>query len=437
MKTAPLLASSLMLMACGDPEGPAPSKPTPVVIGVSMGASGRLASIVQPLRQAIQLAERQVNANGGIAGGRTVSFNIVDDSSSDNAEVLSRTFGGLFANKAIAAIGPVGSSQVSALGALISGNNYLTISPSATLPELTANGSFGGNFFRTAPSDTLQVKALVNILKNGPTNNFGGTSTTCKKLGILYTNESYPIGLAVALETAWKAESGTTVFKVDPPPADNAVSDFSNAISQLEAAAPDCLAVLAYQPAASAFLRALAPKPLFTALKLRLGPEALYTDTFVAAANDGVLSGPLPAENFVGAAPVTNPERQAYRDFLLVLSAQDPALAARPNIDYPYFTAAYDAAVLLAMAAHQSNGAGGSALRDALLAVSKGGTGYTPVLLPDALRAISRGEDIDYDGASGPCDFDAKGDVTSDYAVWRVESSKRIIKRTIAAKDVQ
>jgi branched-chain amino acid transport system substrate-binding protein len=68
--------------------------------------------------------------------------------------------------------------------------------------------------------------------------------------------------------------------------------------------------------------------------------------------------------------------------------------------------------VLLAMA--QGNGITGEVVKDNLRKISQGGgTKVTDVI--SGLKAIAAGTKIDYDGASGPCDFNEIGDVTEGY----------------------
>ncbi len=444
LSTAVSLAlGALTLSACGDPVGPAPSSKAPVTIGVSMGFSGGLASTTQDLRAAVRMAEHHINASGGILGGRPVSFDIVDDNSNADVNtgsgVLLRVADGLVAKQTIGMLGPVGSGQVAALGDWIAANQRVVISPSATADSLTASGSFSGFFFRTAPPDSRQVKALVNILKNGPRGTFANSTTTCKRLGIFSTQGPYQQGLKDGLKAAWLAEGGgTTVSAFEPPSSETSGSNFATEVAFLKGKGVDCLAVLAYESGASAFLRTLATteEAVFNGLQLRVGPEALYSTKFIQAANQNIGTASKPAGNFVGAVPAPDASRTAYNHWLSVLSGYDPATVAAGK-SASFFASTYDAAILMALAAHQSKGAQGPALRDALRAVASGGDAYTPLTLPDAIRAISDGGNVNYDGASGDCDFDAKGDVVTGFQVWRVETDQLVITRAIKAGELQ
>jgi neutral amino acid transport system substrate-binding protein len=85
----------------------------------------------------------------------------------------------------------------------------------------------------------------------------------------------------------------------------------------------------------------------------------------------------------------------------------------------------WDAVYLFASALESQHAAGvaygGSDLRDRLTAVSR-----APGLIlhagqwRDIIGTLRRGNDVDYDGASGPCDLDANGEAIGPYEVWRV-----------------
>ncbi|MGH7297893.1 MAG: hypothetical protein ACRELB_23335, partial [Polyangiaceae bacterium] len=94
----------------------------------------------------------------------------------------------------------------------------------------------------------------------------------------------------------------------------------------------------------------------------------------------------------------------------------------------------YDAAILLALAIQKAGTAtDGSAIRDALVQVAGSSidagvpetdaaatTASGPDRIVEALGAISKGEPVDYNGASGNCNFNALGNVKTDYVVWKV-----------------
>ena len=76
----------------------------------------------------------------------------------------------------------------------------------------------------------------------------------------------------------------------------------------------------------------------------------------------------------------------------------------------PYTSQIYDHANLVLMAMAAAKDTTGTAIKDNVRKVSQGG-GKTVDNAIDGLKAIAAGEKVDYSGASGPCDFDDKGDI--------------------------
>jgi branched-chain amino acid transport system substrate-binding protein len=76
----------------------------------------------------------------------------------------------------------------------------------------------------------------------------------------------------------------------------------------------------------------------------------------------------------------------------------------------PYTCQVYDHASMALMAMAQAKASTGEAIKDNVRKISQGG-GKTVDNAVDGIKAIAAGEKVDYSGASGPCDFDDKGDI--------------------------
>ncbi len=76
----------------------------------------------------------------------------------------------------------------------------------------------------------------------------------------------------------------------------------------------------------------------------------------------------------------------------------------------PYTSQVYDHVNMVLMAMAVGKGATGTVIKDNIRKISQGG-GKPVDNAIDGLKAIAAGEKIDYSGASGPCDFDDKGDI--------------------------
>jgi branched-chain amino acid transport system substrate-binding protein len=84
-------------------------------------------------------------------------------------------------------------------------------------------------------------------------------------------------------------------------------------------------------------------------------------------------------------------------------------LVGSPNPD-PYTSQVYDHINMVLMSMAVAKEASGTAIKDNIRKVSQGG-GKSVDNAVDGLKAIAAGEKVDYAGASGPCEFDDKGDI--------------------------
>ena len=76
----------------------------------------------------------------------------------------------------------------------------------------------------------------------------------------------------------------------------------------------------------------------------------------------------------------------------------------------PYTSQVYDHVNMVLMAMAAAKAFNGTAIRDNIRKVTQGG-GKPVDNAIDGLKAIAAAEKVDYTGASGPCDFDDKGDI--------------------------
>jgi branched-chain amino acid transport system substrate-binding protein len=78
----------------------------------------------------------------------------------------------------------------------------------------------------------------------------------------------------------------------------------------------------------------------------------------------------------------------------------------------PYTCQVYDHVNMVLMSMALAKDTSGTAVKDNIRKVSQGG-GKPVDNAVDGLKAIAAGDKVDYSGASGPCDFDDKGDILS------------------------
>lgn len=93
----------------------------------------------------------------------------------------------------------------------------------------------------------------------------------------------------------------------------------------------------------------------------------------------------------------------------------------------PFMTNMYDAVVVLGLAIKAAHADGvshinGTAIRDRLRRVSNPPgelVGAGPIELEKAFTLLEENKKINYEGASGSCDFDENGDVATPIEVWK------------------
>ena len=261
------------------------------------------------------------------------------------------------------------------------------ISPASTSAEVSDLGD-RGLVFRTAPSDDLQARALARLAARS----LGGAGG--RTLSVAARDDDYGRRFARILARAWRnlggAVSGPLLY--DPgllrhpedaarilagSPDAYAVIDFPDSFARL---APDLLAAGSYDPS-----RLFLPDVMAT-------DDVRDADIPPAAVQGarGTLSG-APAPGAAGA--------------LAGLAGVSPA---------PFAAQVFDAAVLCFLAAVDAGSTDPEAIGDAIVPVSRPpGARFGPDRLAAAVRALRKGEEVDYEGASGPIDLDEDGDPTA------------------------
>jgi branched-chain amino acid transport system substrate-binding protein len=424
------LAGGAAAVACSTSSSSAPAPVNQAVtdtitIGAVLSLSGSLNYLGEPEAQGMRVAVQQINALGGVLG-KNLAISLVDDATDPTQSA--NAYNGLLPKAPVAFLGPTGSPAAVADGPIALGAQIFTVSPSASTPVMTdAQPAHNRFFFRTAASHALQAKALATWMVRGPA---GGTG--CRKPAVIFQNDAFgaPIAQIFAATVASKAiDGGTAQVPVSVSVPGTAKGSYTDEVNQVLASGADCQLLALFQPLAKQYVvdwvKATAGNPAYTPDKfLTLGCNALKVDTFISATrqNPADPASPTAADqmyvlNF-DATPIT-PEFGVFKN---LYTAAYPLAQGTTEVS-AYIANTYDAVILIALAIEQAKSTTDKiAIRDALFAVSKGGTSYGPSQVGDALAAIRAGQDIDYKGASGDVDFDDYGDVLQDFAVFRIQS---------------
>jgi ABC-type branched-subunit amino acid transport system substrate-binding protein len=397
-------AASLVLAACGGSSTsgessaapasseassssaePAPStdcKNTQLKVGTLLPATGSLAYLGPPEFAGVDLAVKEIDEAGGVLGQPVV--NEYGDSGDTTTDIASQTVDSHLAKGVQAIIGAASSGVTFTVIDKITSNGVLQISPANTAPSLTDYPD-NGLYFRTAPSDALQGAVQAsNAIDNG----FTSGATIARK-------DPYGEGLQNAFVADFEANGGTitTALTYDPE-----APSFEAEVAEIAAGNPEFVQVVGFDESV---------KLIQEMIKQGVGPQ----DVQIYLA-DGNLSQTAFKEfpkdtmtGVIGTVPTGDPsvDVEAFNGRLL---EQDPGLT-----DFAYGAQAYDATILVALAADYAGCADGTAIAAAMPMVANADAGgETCGTYADCLAIIQAGGQPNYDGVTGPLDFNEYGD---------------------------
>jgi branched-chain amino acid transport system substrate-binding protein len=400
-------AASLVLAACGGSSTsgessaapasseassssaePAPSTDctnTQLKIGTLLPATGSLAYLGPPEFAGVDLAVKEIDAAGGVLGQPVV--NEYGDSGDTETDIASQTVDSHLAKGVQAIIGAASSGVTFTVIDKITSNGVLQISPANTAPSLTDYPD-NGLYFRTAPSDALQGAVQAsNAIDNG----FTSGATIARK-------DPYGEGLQNAFVADFEANGGTitTALTYDPTAA-----SFEAEVAEIAAGNPEFVQVVGFDESV---------KLIQEMIKQGVGPQ----DVQIYLA-DGNLSTTafkdFPKDTMtgvIGTVPTGDPsvDVEAFNAKLL---EQDPALT-----DFAYGAQAYDATMLVAIAAEYAGCADGTAIAAAMPMVANADAGGESCsTYADCVAIVQGGGQPNYDGVTGPLDFNEYGDPKS------------------------
>jgi ABC-type branched-subunit amino acid transport system substrate-binding protein len=408
-----------------------------ITIGFSNSLTGGLAGLGVPLNDAVKVAIQQVN-QVGVLGGRHLAVDTQDDLS-DPANGVINAANHFIGEKVPAVLGPLSSGEALAVNLLYAQNKIVEISPSATSPALTdAQAETNRYFFRTAPADDFQGKAVAKLIYDGVpplvtpdagTTEDGGTSAPtligggCRNAYLVNGDDGYGNGLMAVVSATFVGKGGR-VIQQDKVSTTLAPS-YATEAQTVVAANPDCLVLVTYSDVGAQFMRDLRTAmnaPAGSPLKFPVyGSDGEYDSLFIPNGETiaGTQTSPNVVEGVMGTTPDPAPATQQYQVFRTIWQS------SHPGTEPPAYGAnIYDAVLVLALAIEEAKSAtDGQAIRDGLYKVTNGtSNSFGPDKFVGAEAAIDNGSSIKYIGASGPMTFDQYGNVTGDYIVWSVGS---------------
>ena len=381
-----VLAATMGLAACGDDGGGGGSS-FDLKVGDIVPLTGDLSPYGPPGRKAADLAISEIKKGIKQAGvDETVTIQHEDEETNPQAAVsAARKLADTGVSCMAAAYASADTIPVAKSVSIR--DQIVQISPASTAASI-ADLDDDGYMNRTAPPDSLQAKALADHVNE----ELGGKGKT---VNVAARNDFYGSGLANSFAEEWSARGGKVGQKVLYDPEQ---PSYNSEAAKIVSGNPDAFVIVD-----------------FPETYAKVGPALVRTgkwDVKKTFITDGLADTELPSSVGAGATEglrgttvgtFTGPTQDAF----------DKLYRSTPGPKRQTFDAQnFDAVMPCYLAAVAAGSADADKIKDELRAVSgPPGPKYTFQQLPQAIKDLKDGNDIDYEGASGPIDLDDKGDL--------------------------
>ncbi len=374
---------------------PAFAQQPEVRLGFLGSITGPIAQLVPPIVRSSQLAVEQINAQGGILGGRRLNVIVADDQcnaqgANDGASKLVNV------DQVTAIVGALCSgATIAAANSVAIPNGVVMISPASTSPAITGLQD-RDLVFRVAPSDAYQGQVMAKyVIDKG-----------IRRVALTWINNDYGRGFSGAFRAAYERLGGTiTAGEAHEP---NQAS-YRSTLATLSRERPEALVLLAYAGGTGLTL-------------IRQSLEGGFFNRFIGGdgMRDDVLIREIGAQNLniLITQPVSLPGNTSLETF-----NRDFA-AVQGNPASIFVAQGYDSTFLLALAIQRAGSTDRAAISRALRQVTAaGGEPIGPGEWRKAVEALAAGRAIKYAGASGSIDFDENGDVPGVIAEFTIQNN--------------
>jgi branched-chain amino acid transport system substrate-binding protein len=371
-----LLAGSAALAAAAWAPRRAAAQGASIRLGTLTPLTGAGGAYGPSMRKAMEWVAGEVNGAGGVLGRK---IELVSEDDQTNPEAAVRAARKLIdVDKVAAIMGTWASAVTTAVAPLCweSKTFLTTVSGSDTITQLPHLGYL----VRTQPNTQLQIGKLGEFI----------LSLKFKRVFVL------------AAQTPFAAPSQKRLSEILPKGGSELVggviydkdkTTFRSEIDQALRAKPDLIYLNGYTPDTTVVLKELF-KAGYTGAKIAQGyaVNQKLLDSVPAEVTDGTYTAtPSPAVDSAG-----------YKRLAKFLGAAD--------LD-PYSCQCHDHASLVILAIAKAKGeATGTAIKDNVRKISQGG-GVKADNAVEGLKLLAQGKEINYEGASGPCDFTETGDI--------------------------
>jgi branched-chain amino acid transport system substrate-binding protein len=372
-----------------------------ITVGLVLELTGPAGEYGQAGAKSVEMAFRDLNAAGGVAGC-TLKTDTRDSQTQANVAVDAATQLVQVAKVPAIIGGIISPMSIPILTSVTAPAKVLQVSPASSSPTLTALGEAGktnGVFFRTITSDALQgVAAAKFAIDKG-----------FKKIAIIHQNNDFGVNLVKEFSAPFKALGGTVV-SVTPYNAKQ--SSYASEVTAAMAGSPDALYLISDPVDGATIARTWVSQGGGQKFLLN---DGMNSDDFITSVGKEYLG------NAFGTSSGTNPTASTdyFNANYKAFSGIDPAAPAADR--------SYDAGALVGLAIAIAGGPDAGKLPAAMYkAVDPAGTVIHAGKdeFAKALKLIAEGKPIKYEGVIGPVEFDKFGDISGPFRLWQIVDGK-------------
>jgi branched-chain amino acid transport system substrate-binding protein len=407
---------AVWMVGCGSGE-----KGETIKIGMNVSLSGNLAQFGATAEEVVRLAIDDINGQGGV-NGRDLELVVLDDGtmpqvSAQNTDAL------IARGDIVAMIGPVFSQGSAASMPAIKANQLVSVSGSATATSLVMADD-GGFYFMNVSDDNFQGIAMAKYLVD---------VADQQSVVLVYQTDEYGQGLATTFRMEYEGRGGAILAQASFAPGLDTQAEVDALYSQIAIGAGFAPMVVLITFATDG-IRIIQKWDDSGDL-----PDLQWFFTDGVRDSSFVTSRPTALEGMRGTAP-THRNDPVFDAF----AADYQARYGRDITQEVFQANYYDATFLIALALvqqeqlHPGEPLGGANLAAALPLV---GDDMAPVASASgyaaAVATINDGLRVNYEGASGPCNFDGNGQAKGPIEVWRIADGLYVQDQYFESEELQ
>jgi branched-chain amino acid transport system substrate-binding protein len=386
-----LKASGAAGLVLGAPALVSAQSKEPIPVGTLCPLTGAGGSYGADMQRAVVAVVERINKAGGIAGRPIQLFNEDDQTNAEAGVRAARKL--IDVNRVVAIVSTWASAVTLAVKPLCVEAKVFLIGVSGA--DAVTQGDHKGYVARTQPNTNLQGRMYAK---------FAVTKKEWKRVAYLALQTPYARSFGDAFTSVVKA-AGATI--TDDLVYEDKKPSYRSEVTRVLATNPDLIMLGGYTPDSVVMVKELYKAGYKGAV---LGPSFAINAKFVEGVGADVAEGIWNMDR----APLF--DSPAYKEFS----------AAVPRADQsPYAPQAWDQMTLVALALAAGRGdASGTLIKDNLRNVSNP-PGTVVYSFAEGAKLLGEGKKINYEGASGSCDFDPIGDILSaPFSVQQVRKGK-------------